>query len=29
VSTYRFDQIPEAFKELEQGTLEGRAVIVP
>ena len=29
VTTYGFDQIPEAFHELESGTLEGRAVIVP
>ena len=25
----RFDQIPDAFRALEDGTLEGRAVIVP
>jgi propanol-preferring alcohol dehydrogenase len=29
VETYRFDQIPDAFRALEQGSLEGRAVIVP
>ena len=29
VTTYGFDKIPEAFRELESGTLEGRAVIVP
>ena len=29
VTTYDFDQIPEAFHALEDGTLEGRAVIVP
>ena len=29
VTTYGFDEIPEAFRALEDGTLEGRAVIVP
>jgi alcohol dehydrogenase, propanol-preferring len=29
VSTFTFDEIPAAFRALEDGTLEGRAVIVP
>ena len=29
VTTFGFDQIPEAFHALEDGSLEGRAVIVP
>lgn len=29
VSTFKFDEIPVAFGALEDGTLEGRAVIVP
>jgi alcohol dehydrogenase, propanol-preferring len=29
VTTYSFDQIPQAFEALENGTLQGRAVIVP
>jgi propanol-preferring alcohol dehydrogenase len=29
VTTFAFDQIPEAFRALEDGALEGRAVIVP
>jgi propanol-preferring alcohol dehydrogenase len=29
ISTFAFDQIPEAFHALEHGTLEGRAVILP
>ncbi len=29
VTTYQFDQIPDAFRALEAGSLEGRAVIVP
>lgn len=29
VTTYSFDRIPEAFRALEGGTLEGRAVILP
>ena len=29
VTTFKFDEIPSAFHALEEGTLEGRAVIVP
>jgi propanol-preferring alcohol dehydrogenase len=29
VTTFKFDEIPAAFRALEDGTLEGRAVIVP
>ena len=29
ISTFKFDEIPDAFRALEDGTLEGRAVIVP
>ena len=29
VTTFKFDEIPSAFRALEDGTLEGRAVIVP
>jgi alcohol dehydrogenase, propanol-preferring len=29
VTTFKFDEIPHAFEALENGTLEGRAVIVP
>jgi alcohol dehydrogenase, propanol-preferring len=29
VTTFKFDEIPDAFHALEQGTLEGRGVIVP
>ena len=29
ITTFPFDRIPDAFRALEDGTLEGRAVIVP
>ena len=29
VTTFKFDEIPEAFRALEDRTLEGRGVIVP
>jgi propanol-preferring alcohol dehydrogenase len=29
VTTFKFDEIPDAFRALEDGTLEGRGVIVP
>ena len=29
VTTFKFNEIPDAYRALEDGTLEGRGVIVP